>query len=82
VDGQRPHSEPPEDPTEDNLAYSYVFPDGTAEHTVVRIVDENDEEDGFTVEVEPMGGRVNVVTDIVSPSESLSWLPQEGPEIR
>jgi type II secretory pathway pseudopilin PulG len=82
VDGQRPHSEPPEDPAEDNLAYSYVFPDGTAEHTVVRIVDEDDEEDGFTVEVEPMGGRVNVVTDIVSPSESLSWLPQEGPEIQ
>ena len=81
-DGMTPSDEPPEDPADDHIAYSYVFPDGSAEHTVVRVVDADDEEDGYTLEVEPISGKVHLSTDIVKPSESMSWLPTEGPRIR
>lgn len=72
---------PPEDPAEDAIAYTHIFPDGTSEHTVVRIVDAEDPEDGWTIEVEPLTGRVNLEPEIVDPEESLSWIPEEGPEL-
>jgi type II secretory pathway pseudopilin PulG len=70
---------PPQDPLEDSIAYTHVFPDGTSEHTVVRIVDADDPEDGWTIEVEPLTGKVNLEPDLMDPAESLSWLPDEGP---
>lgn len=81
-DGKRPSEEPPEDPEDESIAYTYVFPDGSAEHAVVRIIDEDDEEDGWTIEVEPISGRVNLSTDLVEPEQSLAWVPEEGPELR
>jgi prepilin-type N-terminal cleavage/methylation domain-containing protein len=81
-DGLRPHKEgPPEDAEDHRVAYTYVFPDGTAEHTVVRIVDEDDPESGWTIEVWPMSGEVHVSTDLVDPETSLDWIPEEAPEI-
>lgn len=73
---------PPEDPEDDQIAYTYVFPDGTAEHTVVRIVDDEDNDDGWTIEVLPVSGEVRLSTDLVDPQDSLSWVPDEGPELR
>jgi hypothetical protein len=72
---------PPDDPAEDAVAYTHIFPDGTSEHTVVRIVDADDPEDGWTIEVEPLTGKVNLEPEIVDPEESLSWIPEEGPEL-
>jgi type II secretory pathway pseudopilin PulG len=72
---------PPTDPVEDAIAYTHIFPDGTSEHTVVRIVDSDDPGDGWTIEVEPLTGKVNLDPDIVDPQESLSWLPDEGPQL-
>ncbi len=73
---------PPEDVEDDQIAYTYVFPDGTAEHTVVRIVDEEDNENGWTIEVLPVSGEIRLSTDLVDPSDSLDWVPDEGPELR
>ena len=73
---------PPDDPEEERVAYTYVFPDGTAEHTVVRIVDEDDDSDGWTIEVLPISGDIRLTPDLIDPSESLDWLPEEGPELR
>jgi type II secretory pathway pseudopilin PulG len=73
---------PPRDPAENHIAYTHVFPDGTSEHIVVRIVDADDPEDGWTIEVEPLTGRVNIDTDIVDPTQSLSWIPESGPELQ
>lgn len=73
---------PSDDPTEDTWAYVYIFPDGTAEHAVIRIVDEDDPEDGWTVEMDPMTGKVSLSSDLVDPTEALDWLPEEGPEFR
>lgn len=81
-DGMTPSDVPPEDPEEEHIAYSYVFPDGSAEHTVVRIVGEDDPEDGYTLEVEPLSGKVHLSTELVDPKESMSWVPTEGPQIR
>lgn len=80
--GKEPSEEPPEDPEDASVAYTYVFPDGTAEHTIVRIADEEDPEDGFSVEVEPISGKVRLETDLLDPSSSMSWLPESGPEIQ
>ena len=73
---------PPDDEEEDRIAYTYVFPDGTAEHTVVRIVDDDDESDGWTIEVLPISGDIRLTPDLVDPSQSMEWIPEEGPEIR
>ena len=82
-DGLEPTKEgPPEDVEDDQIAYTYVFPDGTAEHTVVRIVDEEDNENGWTIEVLPVSGEIRLSTDLVDPQDSLDWVPDEGPELR
>ncbi len=81
-DGLRPSEEPPEDPEDEAIAYTYIFPNGTAEHTVVRIVDAEDPEDGYTIEVEPINGRVTLKTELVDPRQTFAWLPEEGPELQ
>ena len=58
-----------------------MFPDGSAEHTVVRLEDAEDPEDGYTIEVEPLTGKVNLSLDVLEPGQSLAWLPLEGPVI-
>ena len=50
--------------------------------TVIRIIEEDDEEAGMTLELEPMGGQVLLTDEIKDPSESLSWVPDEGPDFR
>jgi prepilin-type N-terminal cleavage/methylation domain-containing protein len=74
--------EPPEDEAEQVIAYTYVFPDGTAEHTVVRIVSDEDPDDGWTIEVLPISGDIRMSEDLIDPQESLAWIPEDGPEIR
>ncbi len=64
------------------VVYAYVFSTGEVEHTVVRIVDPDDAEDGYTVEVEPLSGAVSVVTEDVDPAARFAWLPEEGPTLR
>jgi prepilin-type N-terminal cleavage/methylation domain-containing protein len=81
-DGVEPNDEVPEDPEDDNIAHVHIFPDGTAEHTVIRIVNIDDENDGYTLEMEPMGGKINLTNEVVDPEDSLKWLPDEGPPIR
>lgn len=73
---------PPDEEEDERIAYTYVFPDGTAEHTVIRIVDEDDESDGWTIEVLPISGDIRLTPDMIDPSESMDWIPEDGPEIR
>lgn len=65
-----------------NIAYSYIFSDGTAEHTLIRIVAEDDENEGYTIEVEPSSGRVQLHTEVITPGDTMTWLPTEGPGLR
>jgi type II secretory pathway pseudopilin PulG len=74
--------DPSEDPEEQTILYSYIFPNGMAEQTVVRIADIEDPEDGFTLVVEPLSGRVILHDDNELELEDLlEWLPDEGPEL-
>jgi prepilin-type N-terminal cleavage/methylation domain-containing protein len=79
--GVEPQDTVPEDPEDDRIAYSYIFPDGTAEHTVVRIVADGEDDDGYTLEVEPISGKVRLATDLVDPADSFGWLPDAGPDL-
>jgi len=76
LDGKEPDPE-----AEPNMAYSYIFSDGSAEHTVIRIVSDEDPDEGYTVEVEPLSGRVHLDGDLVDPKQSMAWLPAEGPRL-
>lgn len=77
-----PSKEPPETPAEEAVVYSHIFPDGTMEFTVVRIVDVDDPADGYTVEVEPFSGEVKLETEETAIGADLAWIPAEAPESR
>jgi prepilin-type N-terminal cleavage/methylation domain-containing protein len=81
-EAQTPSEEPPESDEDQRIVYSYVFANGEAEHTVVRIADSGDAEDGYTVEVEPLSGVVSVDSEIREIGASMAWLPSEAPTIR
>lgn len=77
-----PSEEPPEEPTDARIVYSYVFASGEAEHTLVRIVNISDPEDGYTVEVEPLSGEVHVESELTEIGASMAWIPTEAPSYR
>jgi len=81
-EGMRPNDELPEEVEDEHIAYSHIFPDGSVEHTVIQIVEVGNEEDPLSVIVEPLGAKVLISTDIREPTESLSWVPDEGPSYR
>ena len=72
----------PEEGEEERIAYSHVFSDGSAEHTVIRIIELDDEDEGYSLEVEPISGQVKVSNDLIEARESLAWVPEEAPTIR
>lgn len=65
----------------DLVVYSHVFSDGTAEFTVVQLVEEDDKDEGFTVSVDPLSGRVEMVGDLVDQHDRWAFLPDEGPDL-
>jgi prepilin-type N-terminal cleavage/methylation domain-containing protein len=82
-DGVVPSDDVPEEEADQAIAYSYIFPDGSAEHTIIRIVDEDDPRDGYTLQLEPLTGTVSITNDeIDDPEDVLGWLPQDGPQLR
>lgn len=68
-----------EDPEHPLITYSYVFPNGFAEPTVVQMVKTRNEDDGYTVVVEPLSGRVTLRTEVVDPRDAFADVPQQGP---
>ena len=70
-DGVEPNNDLPDDPEDEAIAHIHVFPDGTAEHTVIQIVEVDDSDVGYSLEMEPMGGTVRFLSDIIDPRESL-----------
>ena len=79
---QTPSEEPPEAEADQKIVYSYVFANGVSEHTVVRIVNLDDPGDGYTVEVEPLSGRVSVESEETDIGARMAWLPSEAPNYR
>ena len=81
-EGKEPSKKAPDDPEDEAIAYSHIFSDGTAEHTIIRISDKENPNDGYTIEVEPLSGVVRITEDILSPEDSFQWYPSEAPTIR
>ena len=76
-----PADVPPEDGEDDTIVYAHIFPNGQLEPVVVRIVDEDDLDEGWTIIVEPLTGRIHLEDSIVEPEDLFDWLPTEGPEM-
>lgn len=72
----------PDDVDEDDpKVYSYIFPNGQAEHAVVWLVSEGDDSDGYTIEVEPLSGAVKLHGTLIEWDESYDWVPDEAPDL-
>jgi hypothetical protein len=84
-DGERRKGEDDGDPlTPDDQfqkVLSHVFADGSVEHTVLWLVDDDDAEVGWTVEVEPLSGHVEVTPEVVDFRKLEKRLPQRAPEL-
>ncbi len=61
--------------------YSYVFPNGFTEHTVIWLVERDDPTSGWTVVVEPLSGRVHLYGELVDWEDTVQDIPDEGPDL-
>lgn len=77
-----PSTETPDTPEDEHVVYSYVFANGSCEYTVVRLASMDNPDDGYTLEVEPMSGKINIDADMRDIGAALSWLPTEAPTIQ
>lgn len=66
---------------ENSKVYSYIFPNGQAEHTVVWIHSEGDDSDGYTIEVEPLSGAVKLHGRLIDWEDSYDFVPDEAPDL-
>lgn len=67
---------------EEPLVYSsYLFPSGFTEHMIVHITDVDDPTEGWSVEVEPLSGRVHLRSELIQPDDTYDWLPTEAPSL-
>lgn len=69
------------DEDEKVVVYSYILPSGISEHAVVQIVQEGNPDNGFSIEVEPMTGRVHLTQDLGAWEDRMSFVPDRAPDI-
>jgi len=63
------------------VVYAYLFPNGFAERTVIQLVEVGDEKEGYTLEIQPLTGRVIVHPEVLDPEYLGTDVPSEGPEL-
>jgi type II secretory pathway pseudopilin PulG len=68
-----------EDEEDPLVVYSYVFPTGFTEPTVVQLVDQDNDRRGFTIIVDAMTGSVRMEPEIVDARDAFRDHPEEGP---
>jgi type II secretory pathway pseudopilin PulG len=69
------------DPDDAVVVYSYIFGNGFSEHTIVQLMDEDDATSGYSVEVEPLSGRVTLFGEFIDHEDRFDFIPEEGPEL-
>lgn len=69
----------PEDGT--RLIYSYVFPNGFTEHTVIWLTETGNPTEGWTIVVEPLSGRVMLYGELIDWEDTIEDIPDEGPRL-
>ncbi|MFT7518119.1 MAG: hypothetical protein ACI9MC_000246 [Kiritimatiellia bacterium] len=79
----QPTGEDPEemDPEDKRVVYSYILPSGISEHTLIQIGRTGDDDHGYTVEVEPMTGKVYVDAELRDYKDRFDFVPDEGPDL-
>ncbi len=78
----RPGEKLEADGEEDDLkVMSYVLNNGFTEHTLVWLVDANDPDDGWTLEVEPLSGVVHLHGELIHIEDLRNEIPEEGPSL-
>ncbi len=60
---------------------SYVMSNGFIEHTLIQLVDIDDPDDGYTIEVQPLSGVVKLYAELLDPDERFQFVPDEGPNL-
>lgn len=74
-DAQIDPDEPP------HLASVHLFANGFVEFAVIRIVEEDAVDDGYSIVIDPMSGRVRLMPELVDHDDMLDFLPDEGPRL-
>ncbi|MEQ1501486.1 MAG: type II secretion system protein [Myxococcota bacterium] len=70
-----------QDKDEPLRVFTYVMNSGVVERTIVWLVDADDPNDGWTVEVEPLSGVVRLHGELVDPTKDFDFIPTEGPSL-
>lgn len=82
VEYREPEDRSKQDDEDDRrVAASYIFANGFAEFTVIQVAMINNPDDGFTVTVDPLSGRVELLSELVGHEDAWDWLPDEGPSL-
>ncbi|MFT6157513.1 MAG: type II secretory pathway pseudopilin PulG [Myxococcota bacterium] len=68
-----------EDEEDPLVVYSYVFPTGFTEPTVIQLVDKDNDRRGFTIIVDAMTGSVRLESEIIDARDAFRDHPDEGP---
>lgn len=63
------------------VVYSHVFANGFSEPTLVQLVNADDPESGYTLFVEPLSGKVQLVGEVKEPDDFQEDVPDEAPEL-
>jgi prepilin-type N-terminal cleavage/methylation domain-containing protein len=64
-----------------DVVYSYIFPNGFSERAIIQLVEDGSDEEGFTLEVEPLSGIVHLYPEIKSVRDLEQDLPDVAPEL-
>lgn len=72
----------PDDPEDGPpVVESYVFASGFTEHTVIWLTEEGEPDEGWTIVVEPLSGRVHLHGELVDWEDTIDEIPDEGPSL-
>jgi hypothetical protein len=63
------------------VAFAHIFPGGVSEHTVIQIVREGREDFGYTIEIEPLSGKITVDSVVRDWDDRDYEIPENGPEL-
>jgi prepilin-type N-terminal cleavage/methylation domain-containing protein len=64
------------------VASAYLFANGFAEHLIVQFVDADDPDSGWTVTMDPLSGRVSLVSELTDvEDDAFDFLPKSAPQL-
>lgn len=76
-----PSGDEEEEEGEQQRVETYVMSNGFVEHTLVQLVDVDDPDEGYTIEIQPLSGVVKLHAELLEPEDRLEFVPEEGPNL-